>query len=46
MTAEEIELDLRINELEWQHDYKPYVEYERTKRQLEKKLEKIKKGGE
>ena len=39
MTAEEIEKALRINELEWRHGYKPYVEYERTKRELEHKLD-------
>lgn len=45
MTAEQIERDLRILEVQWHHGM-PYVEYERKKRQLENKLEKIKKGGE
>jgi len=45
MTAEDIEKDLRILEVQYHHGM-PYVEYERKKRQLENKLEKIKKGGE
>ena len=45
-TAEEIEKALRINELEWRHGDKPYVEYERTKRELEHKLEEMKEVNE
>ena len=41
MTAEEIEKALRMNEIEWQGGYKPYVEYEREKRELERRLEKV-----
>jgi len=38
MTAEQIEKDLRILEVQYHHGM-PYVEYERKKRQLENKLE-------
>lgn len=44
---EEIERDLRILEVQFRYgDSMPWVEYERKKRELEKKLEKVKKGGE
>ena len=47
MTAKDIEKDLRILEVQFRRgDHMPYVEYEREKRQLERKLEKVKKGGE
>ena len=47
MTAKEIEKDLRILEVQFRRgDHMPYVEYERKKRQLERKLEEVNEGGE
>jgi len=37
MTAEQIEKDLRILEIQYHHGM-PWVEYERKKRQLEQKI--------
>ena len=43
MTAKQIEKDLRILEVQFRRgDHMPYVEYERKKRQLENRLEKVK----
>ena len=47
MTAKDIEKDLRILEVQFRKgDHMPYVEYEREKRQLERKLEEVNEGGE
>ena len=40
MTAEEIEKELKMLDEHFNWGYMPYVEYERKKRELERRLEK------